>query len=67
MRESIYGNCDRCNSQLEPIWFTEYEYETYGGTRVKTGRKRKSVSHLICPNCMKNYIVGDSYDGSWHY
>lgn len=54
--------CD-CGGILKKIWFEESEYKN----GVRTGRVRNAVSHLTCGACLKNVIVDDSFDGSWHY
>ena len=61
-----YGKCKDCNIDLEPVWFEEEEYKIEYGRKYRTGRKRKAVSHLICPYCMKKYVVDDSFDGNWY-
>lgn len=60
-----YGICDRCDVPLVPVFFTEEEYNHIGGSRIRTGRKRRAVSHLICPICLQEMIVDDSFDGPW--
>lgn len=52
-----YGNCSECGSSLIPVWFIEEEYET--------GRTRKAVDYLFCPNCLNKECVDDSFDGPW--
>lgn len=61
-----FGACE-CGEDLEPIWFIEEEYETVCGNMYRTGRKRRAVSHLTCPLCLRNYPVDDSFDGGWYY
>ena len=56
-----YGEC-KCGRSLLPVWFTEEETEVVGGIMTKTGRKRKSCSHLECPRCLKRFVVDDSFD-----
>lgn len=64
---SIYGNCS-CGYHLEAVFFEEQEEKIYkDGFKVKTGRYRKAVSHLICENCGKNHCVDDTFDGDWYY
>lgn len=60
-----FGTCDRCGGRLIPIWFTEEEADTFDGAIRLTGRIRKACSHLVCENCLKNFIVDDSFDGPW--
>lgn len=61
-----YGVCEECQTPLEPVWFTEDQYVIIGGYRCKTGRQRTACSHLICPCCLKKYVVDDSFDGPWN-
>lgn len=61
---SKYGKCE-CGYLLEPIWFTEEQTDVSGGIMIKTGRKRKACSHLVCSGCLRNYCVDDSFDSSW--
>lgn len=54
---SIYGECS-CGYPLYPVWFEEPEEKIYkDGSKLKTGRYRKAVSHLICEYCGKNYCI----------
>lgn len=64
MKNTDYGNCDKCNAPLEAIWFKEIERDSHG---IKTGRVRDSVSVLVCPYCLKNFSVDDSFDENWYY
>lgn len=64
--EFTYGKCPICGTELEPIFFIEYEYETIRGNLIKTGRKRRAVSHLECPYCFHKECVDDTFDGVWH-
>lgn len=65
--ESKYGKCDRCGSDMMPVWFTEEEYKRGSvGSLIKTGRKRRACSHLECPSCFRSYCVDDSFDGRWY-
>lgn len=58
-----YGVCERCGTKLQVSeWFTEYEYDEKG---MPTGRTKKAVSSLICPCCLKNYCVDDTFDEPW--
>lgn len=61
-----YGRCERCGTSLEPIWFTEEEIKYVKGSMIKTGRVRQAVDVLICPHCLKQYCVDDSFDGNWY-
>lgn len=63
--KSDFGICD-CGGKLYPVYFTEEEYEIHDGIRIKTGRKRRAVSHLVCDYCLKNFCVDDTFDGPWH-
>lgn len=60
-----YGKCEQCGIELEPVWFTEEETKVSNGIMIHTGRKRRACSHLVCPQCLKNYAVDDSFDGNW--
>lgn len=60
-----YGLCG-CGAPLEPVFFTEKEYETVSGSMVFIGRKRRACSHLACTECMRQYPVDDTFDGPWH-
>lgn len=60
-----YGECPYCGDDLIPIWFTEEETVVIHGTLCKTGRKRRAVSHLSCPTCLRNECVDDSFDMPW--
>lgn len=59
-----YGIC-ACGISLGPVWFDEEELVMDGGRQVKTGRKRRACSHLICSGCGKSYAVDDTFDGPW--
>lgn len=61
-----YGTCKYCKEELVPIYFTEEETRVEHGVMIKTGRKRRAVDCLICPKCLKEYCVDDSFDGGWH-
>jgi len=60
-----FGICDLCDVDLVPIWFTEEETKVTDGIMYRTGRKRRAVSHLTCPCCLRNFCVDDSFDGAW--
>lgn len=60
-----YGKCEDCGCNLEPIWFLEEETIVDSGCMYKTGRVRRAVSHLVCPVCLHNYCVDDTFDGTW--
>lgn len=60
-----YGVCEKCKSNLIPIWFTEEEIKYENGTSFKTGRKKIACSHLECPTCFSKEAVDDSFDGDW--
>lgn len=68
MKDIDFGECPYCGGKLIPIWFTEEEIvvDKYGHL-VKTGRKRRAISHLTCECCLRNQPIDDSFDGSWHY
>lgn len=63
---SKYGICSICNSDLIPIWFIDEERKTKAGITYKTGRKRKAVDYLECPNCGKKECIDDTFDGNWY-
>lgn len=54
--------CEMCGTETRPVWFIESEWD--GG--VRTGRKRRNISHLECPVCGKRYTIDDSFAGAWH-
>ena len=65
-RSEMYGSCEYCGSPLQPVWFTEKEYEiSSNGVRYATGRQRRACSHLVCMDCLKNFAVDDTFDGPW--
>ena len=57
--------CPKCGSIMIPIWFTDEEEKVTYGCRHKTGRKRRAVSHLECPDCFTKECVDDSFDQPW--
>ena len=63
--ESKYGECFECGSSLIPVWFIEKEYITKDGIMYETGRTRRAVDYLFCPNCFNKECVDDSFDGPW--
>lgn len=66
MKDNFYGVCNVCGGSLEPIWFIEEEYKvTSFGSKYRTGRTRRAVSHLTCSDCLKNFPVDDTFDGPW--
>jgi hypothetical protein len=60
-----YGECEKCGAALEPEFFTEIEYNTSNGIMYPTGRKRRAVNVLYCPNCFIRVTVDDNFDGAW--
>jgi len=61
-----FGTCPHCGYALEPVYFTEEEYQTTSfGVRYKTGRTRRAVDYLVCEVCGKKQCVDDSFDGPW--
>lgn len=58
---SKFGEC-KCGGNLQPVYFTEEERKK----GIKTGRKRRAVSHLVCENCLRNECIDDSFDGNWY-
>lgn len=65
-KEKEFGICSRCGTPLVPVWFTEKEQIVKDGIMYYTGRKRRACSHLTCPECLKNEVVDDSFDGGWY-
>lgn len=63
--KSKYGNCSECGSSLIPVWFIEEEYIIRDGIMYETGRTRKAVDYLFCPNCLNEECVDESFDGPW--
>lgn len=61
-----FGRCPDCNTELEPVYFTEEERTVFEKANVKTGRVREAVDYLLCPLCGTRFIVDDSFDTSWH-
>ena len=57
-----YGTCDLCHTPLKAEWFYEKEHDE---RMLHTGRVRKAVNCLVCPNCLKEYVCDDSFDGPW--
>lgn len=66
MNEDKFGKCD-CGGTLYPIYYTLYETTDINGNYIRTGRKKRAVSHLVCDSCLKNICIDDSFDeGYWH-
>lgn len=61
-----YGICNKCGSQLFPVWFIEKETKIVKGSLIYTGKKRKACSHLECPTCLKKECIDDTFDGEWY-
>ena len=65
----MYKECSYCGASLDPVWFTEHEYESIKigsiTTAVRTGRKRYNIDFLECPVCGKKEIVDDSFATDW--
>ena len=61
------GKCEDCEVRLEPVYFREREsYIDSYGHLIWTGRSRIAVDYLICPICLKRFIVdGDFGNGDW--
>ena len=57
--------CHHCGKQMLPVWFIDEEEEIINGSCIKTGRKRKAVSHFECPYCNAVECVDDSLDEPW--
>lgn len=60
-----FGICGTCGCELEPSYFVEEEEIIQHGVRFKTGRVRRAVDCLVCPNCLRTECVDDSFDGPW--
>lgn len=62
------GICENCKVKLEPVYFREREsYIDSYGHLVWTGRSRRAIDYLVCPVCLKRYIVdGEFGNGSWY-
>lgn len=60
-----YGLCEKCLEKLEAVYFIEEEYQVINGNLIKTGRKRRAVDYLICPDCLARYCVDDTFDEPW--
>ena len=60
-----FGICGTCGCELEPSYFVEEEEIIQHGVRFKTGRVRRAVDCLVCPNCFRTACVDDSFDGPW--
>ena len=56
--------CSDCGAQLEPVYFKEYQYDK---NECRTGYVRTAVDYLICPNCLKTYIIDDDTTSKWYY
>ena len=63
---SKYGECSVCGESLEAVWFIEEEYNTFEGRMYKTGRKRRAIDYLVCPECDHKECIDDSFDGPWY-
>lgn len=57
-----YGNCE-CGMPLVAHWFLERQTDERG---YFTGMIRKNVDVLVCPICLREYCVDDSFAGAWH-
>ena len=58
--------CPVCGDRLMPVMFMEEEeiYDSYG--HYKTGRVRRSCSHLECVGCFHKEAVDDTFlAGDW--
>ncbi len=63
-----FGKCPVCGAELEAIWFEEEEevYEPPIKYIRRTGRKRRNVNYLECPECWhKEAVDDDSYAEDW--
>lgn len=63
-----FGKCPHCGCDLEGIWFIEEEeiYDSGVKAYYKTGRKRRNLSHLECPECWHREAVDDSFAQEWY-
>lgn len=59
-----FSTCHQCGGGIQAIRFMEPERDRHN---ILTGRVRNAVSHLECENCLKCFIVDDSFDGEWYY
>lgn len=60
MNEKI---CPRCGGEMEPVMFTEREYNR---NMIPTGRVRRACSHLECSCCFaKEAVDGEYLAGPW--
>lgn len=60
-----FGVCPTCECALEPNYFVMEEEIVQNGMRFKTGRVKRAVDCLVCPNCLRIECVDDSFDGPW--
>lgn len=62
-----FGKCPCCGAELEAIWFEEEEevYEPPIKYIRRTGRKRRNIAYLECPECWHKEAVDDSFAGEW--
>ena len=60
----MYGKCDACDVDLEPVFFIEDERDLRG---YLTGRVRRAVDYLYCPYCGRKDVCDSSFDGEWHF
>ena len=62
-----YGKCPVCGAELEAIWFEEEQevYEPPIKYIRRTGRKRRNIAYLECPECWHKEAVDDSFAEDW--
>lgn len=65
MYETEFGSCDNCKIPLEADWFKDIEFKPK--SNIPTGRVRRTVNYLYCPQCLKKFPVDESFDGQWYY
>lgn len=49
---------------MHAIWFEEKEFFTRNGVIIRTGRKRRNVSHFAC-DCGNVELVDDTFVEAW--
>lgn len=60
-----YGKCECGCDLVVGEYGIEEEFNPKSNT--PTGRVRSIVGYLICPMCLKKFVVDDSFDGNWYY
>lgn len=63
MTKNKYGLCDECNIPLQPGECAILDEKVLSnGYYINTGRQIFTVGYLICPICLKRFVVDDSFD-----